>query len=70
MQTETQSCSSKLRQSGDTRAQNMHKNIKKPIWIKFVFDSGKNGNSTNFFRSTNFAMGKRFQLQLFKENSE
>ena len=44
--------------------------IKKPIWTKFDSDSCKNGNSTYFFGSTSFAMGKRFQLQLFKESSE
>ena len=58
----------KIRQSGDTGAQTMYKN-KKPVWTKFVFDSRKNGNSTNFFGSTCLAMGKRFQLQLFKEYS-
>ena len=58
----------KIRQSGDTGAQTMDKN-KKPVWTKFVFDSRKNGNSTNFFGSTSLAMGKRFQLQLFKEYS-
>ena len=68
-QTEIRSCSSQIRQNGDTRAQKMHKN-KKPIWTKFVSDSQKNGNSTNFFRSTRFAMGKQFLLQLFKESSE
>ena len=51
IETEIQSCSSKTRQSGDTRAQKVSK--KKPIWTKFVSDSLKNGNSTNFFGSTN-----------------
>ena len=47
IQTEIQSCSSKIKQSGDTRAQKMYKNKKKPIRTKFVSDFRKNGNSTN-----------------------
>ena len=42
--------------------------IKEPIDTKFVSDSRKNGNITKFFGSASFAMGKRFQLKLFKEN--
>ena len=44
--------------------------IIKPIWTRFISDSGKNGNSTNFFGSASFAMGKRFHIQLFEESSE
>ena len=68
IQTEIQSCSSKIRQNGDTRVQKMYKN-KKPIWIKVSSDFRKDGKSTNLFGSTSFAMGKRFQLQLLKESS-
>ena len=43
---------------------------KKPTWTKIVSVSHKNENSTDFFGCTSFAKGKRFQLQLFKENFE
>ena len=40
---------------------------KTTIWTKFVSDSRKNGNSTNCFGSTSFAMGKRFQRNFLKK---
>ena len=63
IQIEIQSCFSKIRQNGENRAKKMHEN-KTPTWTKVVSDIRKNGNSTSF------AIGKRFQLQIFKESSE
>ena len=76
IQTEIQSCSSKIRQNGDTRAQKMYKH-KKPIRTKFVSDSRKNRNSTNFFGSTgendsnyNFLKKALSKMQVVNDSAE